>query len=139
MRDIREDLRQRLMKISAQRAEIQARLEWLNEMEAHVKAALEYERVQAESDQVGLFLEEPSDSERSVTSQFIHEVLSDLKGRTLDELKAAALRKGLTFGEKNPGRVLHFALVGMKQGGIVDRDSDGRWRLLDRTSGVAPM
>lgn len=135
MRDIREDLRQRLTKIAAQRGELQSRLSWLNEMENHIKAALEYERFHSESDQTNLFVEEPAEGEHSVISQFIRETLSDLNGRTLDELKLAAQQRGLEFGEKNPGRVLHFALVGMKQGGIVHRDPEGRWRLLN-ASGV---
>lgn len=130
MRDIREDLRQRLVKITAQRAELQTRMGWLDEMEAHIKAALEYERAQAEFDQASLVFDEPSNGEHSAIAQFIRDILSDLKGRTLDELKSAAQHRGLPFGEKNPGRVLHFTLVGMKQSGIVDRDTDGRWRLL---------
>lgn len=138
MRDIREDLRQRLMKITAQRGELRARLAWLDEMEGHLKAALEYERGQAEFDQTGLLFDEPVEGERSATALFIREALGDLRAHTLEELKASAHQRGLAFGEKNPGRVLHFALVGMKQGGIVDRDSEGRWRLTE-SGGNGPM
>lgn len=138
MRDIREDLRQRLVKISAQRAEFQARLRWLDEMEEHIKAALEYERAHSELDvdQVSLFPEIAPEGERTATAKFIRDALSDLQPKTLDELKAAAERRGLIFGNKNPGRVLHFALVGMKQGGIVDRDHEGRWWLKETDSAM---
>lgn len=53
-------------------------------------------------------------------------------GRTwsLGELKDAATLRGLRFDDgKQPGRVLHFALIGLAQRGIVEPTPTGHWRL----------
>ncbi len=139
MRDIREDLRHRLTKIAVQRGELRSRLAWLDEVEAHIKALVEYERAQVEFDQPALFTDDSLEAEQSAIGKFVREALSDLRPRTLDELKATAQERGMAFGDKNPGRVLHFALVGMKQNGIVDRDTEGRWRLLSESGEQAVM
>jgi len=128
MRDIRDDLRQRLVKIGIQRGELQARLAWLGQMQEHIKAAIEYEAAQSENDQSTLF-SETTESDRSPLAQFIRESLSDLRPRTLDELKVAATSRGLDFKGKNPGRVLHFALVGMAQSNLVESLGNGTWKL----------
>jgi hypothetical protein len=138
MRDIREELKQRLSQIEYQRATLRSRMVWLDEMETHIKAALEYEKMHSDPGQANLFSEEPLGVERSATGRFIREALSDLRPKTLDELKLAAEQRGMMFGEKNPGRVLHFALVGMKQSGIVERSAEGRWRLLTKP-GTEPL
>lgn len=131
MRDIREDLRQRLQAIALQRGELQARLGWLDKAEAHVLGLLEYEKYQAQRQQEPLFTdaELPAEEERTETAQFLREVLADGRPRTLEELKKAASDRGLNFEGKNPGRVLHFALLGMAQNGIVEMVSKGVWHL----------
>ena len=117
------------MKISLQRGEMQNRLIWLGEMESHIKAALEYEIAQAENDQSVLFAVDAGEIERSPVATFIREVLSDYRPRSLDDLKNQAAARRLDFKGKNPGRVLHFALVGMAQSGLVERLAGGDWRL----------
>lgn len=138
MRDIRDDLRQRLVRIGLQRAELQARFEWLGQVEGHIKAAIEYETSQAENDQSMLF-SEPSVSDHSPLGQFVREALSDLKPRSLDELKNLAASRGLDFREKNPGRVLHFTLVGMAQNNLVERLASGDWRLTHKAMDQRPL
>lgn len=135
MRDIREDLRQRLMRIGIQRAELQQRLVWLGNVQEHIKAALEYEISEADTDQSTLFsdLGEPG-SDRSPLAQFLREVLSDLRPHTLEELKTTATARALDFKGKNPGRVLHFALVGMAQSHLVESLGSGTWRLKQHPS-----
>jgi hypothetical protein len=130
MRDIREDLRQRLTRIGLQRAELQQRLAWLGDVQEHIKAALEYETRESDTDQSMLFSEfgEP-EPDRSPLAQFLREVLSDLRPHTLEELKTAATARSLDFKGKNPGRVLHFALVGMAQSHLVESLGSGTWRL----------
>lgn len=129
MRDIRDDLRQRLTKIGIQRGELQARLTWLARMQEHIEAALEYETTLSDN-QAMLFSEHVGELNRSSSlAQFIRESLADLRPRTLDELKIAANAKGLDFKDKNPGRVLHFALVGMAQSNLVESLGGGVWRL----------
>lgn len=131
MRDIREDLRQRLQSIAIQRGQLQARLAWLDQAEANIKGLLEFEKMQVDADQQVLFEQEPpvGEEERSAIARFLRDVLMDGRPRTLDELKQAAFTRGLAFGDKNPGRVLHFALLGMAQSGIVEMVGKGIWQL----------
>jgi hypothetical protein len=129
MRDIREDLRQRLTRIGIQRGELQARLTWLAAMQEHIEAAIEYEAAQSDN-QTMLFSEHAGELDRgSSLARFIRDVLSDLRPRSLEELKISATSKGLNFNGKNPGRVLHFALVGMAQSNLVESLGNGVWRL----------
>jgi len=60
-------------------------------------------------------------------SSFILESLRD-RGKTTETLKAETKKAGISFGQKKPGRVLHFALLGMAQHGVVER-VNGTWRL----------
>ena len=46
----------------------------------------------------------------------------------LDEIKDAAEAAEFDFGEKSPGRVLHWAMVGMAQGGSVEK-VNGKWQI----------
>lgn len=130
MRDIREDLRQRLQSIAAQRGEMQARLQWLDQAETHIKGLLEYERIQAELNQEPLFAEPiRPDEDRTEIAQFLRDALADGAPRSLDDLKKAAAVRSINFHEKIPGRVLHFALLGMAQGGVVEMVDKGVWKL----------
>jgi len=53
------------------------------------------------------------------------------KAIPLDELKAAAVKAEIDFGERSPGRVLHYALVGMAQNGSVEKH-DEKWRIKEK-------
>lgn len=135
MRDIREDLRQRLSFVAGQRGEMRARLEWLDRVEEQLRGLLEYERllqqeVAQESDRPeSRYHEEQLLAERMNLSQFLRSALSDAKPHTLDELKREAEKIGFDFAGKNPGRVIHFALLGMAQNGIVQMVERGVWQL----------
>lgn len=48
--------------------------------------------------------------------------------KNLDTLKREAQIAGLQFGSKHPGRVIHYALVGMAQNRLVER-INGLWML----------
>ncbi|MFY9672869.1 MAG: hypothetical protein WAK13_00365 [Terriglobales bacterium] len=69
----------------------------------------------------------------SVLSQVLLDTLkskSDLSA-SLDELKESAVQRGVPFGEKKPGRVIHFAMLGMEQHDLVAKTPDGRWQLVE--------
>lgn len=67
--------------------------------------------------------------QRGPVAHFIQETVGgDGTSWTIDALKRAAKERGLSFGEKNPGRVLHFALVGMSRNGLVEMTAKGTWR-----------
>jgi hypothetical protein len=117
-----------------ERATLSERLSFLGQVEQNTKSLLEYEnmRVRMETkDQAPLFPEDQpiTDNERTVLSQFIHEALMDGRQRSLEDLKRLAAERAVQFGEKTPGRVLHFALLGMAQSGAVEMVDKGVWRI----------
>jgi hypothetical protein len=62
-------------------------------------------------------------------SIILREEMAGSKKRHLDELSQAAVKRGYPFGDKAPGRVVHFALLGMKSGNLVEQLGEGYWRL----------
>jgi hypothetical protein len=69
---------------------------------------------------------------RTPIAHLIHEVLADGHLHNISEIKALAEKRGIDFGNKSAGRVLHGALVGMRQHGIVEMVSPARWRWRER-------
>lgn len=64
----------------------------------------------------------------SPLSVFLRDALSDGKPHHLSELKAlVSTKEGLVRPGTEPGRVIHFALLGMQQHGRVNRRRDGTW------------
>jgi hypothetical protein len=124
MRDIGPVLRERLATIARERAR-------LNEMEAGIKALLKLEggedfksSTNGDGDHAG----EPSNTP---LAKFLLDTLKQAKrSLTVTDLKAAAKNAGLDFGEKSPGRVLHWALVGKMRSGVVEKVG-GKWRLVE--------
>jgi len=65
-------------------------------------------------------------------SRFLFALLKNSKnGLTVDEIKASAHASKFDFGNKAPGRVIHWGLVGM--GDAVEKMPDGKWRLKEVT------
>lgn len=125
MRDIRPDLRERLAMIASERAR-------LDKMEAGIKALLQQEDQQhqvflpfngAESD-AAIADESGTPLTRAIRTALTKRSLS------VEELKAAVKSVGYDFGERSPGRVLHWGLVGM--GTAVEKVGD-KWRLKEVT------
>jgi hypothetical protein len=55
--------------------------------------------------------------------------LSDHRPKSLGDLKRIAVAHGLDFNGKKPGRVIHFALLGMAQNGDVEMVEKGVWKI----------
>jgi hypothetical protein len=68
----------------------------------------------------------PHDEPQSL-SDIILDALEGTRGMTLGEIVHYARRRGYSFDDKMPGRVVHFGLVGLKQAGKVTRSDDGVW------------
>ena len=132
MRDIREDLRERLHKIESERAEIQSQLDQLSTREASLRTLLQEENIRW-ANQRDLFNPPHehalTNGHRTVLAQFIMRALADGTPRDLDVIKQMAQEQHIDFEDKNPGRVLHFALLGMAQSGTVEMIEKGVWKL----------
>jgi hypothetical protein len=132
MRDIRQDLRERLDKLESERLELKTQLEQLSRREVTLKALLQEEDSRWAT-QVGLFPTERepllTNGDRTAYAKFLVQAMATHEPMTLDVLKDLAHQKGVEFDGKNPGRVLHFALLGMSQNGVVEMVESGVWRL----------
>lgn len=61
-------------------------------------------------------------------SSFLRNALADGKPHHLADLVSQVrTRDGLIKPEASPGRVIHYALIGMQQHGYVKRREDGMW------------
>jgi len=132
MRDIRRDLKERLESIAQQRSELQGTIDQLIQAENGVKALLREEERRFAASSPPAFtaiMESDSGNGYGAIKQFLLAAFNE-KNRPLDkeELKEMA-KHTLDFENKSPGRVLHFALVGMQSSGLVHRLKDGRWEL----------
>jgi hypothetical protein len=134
LHDLREELRQRLTLIDIERGQIRERLVFLEESEVHVRALLSYEEMRMRTDDPNLvlpFLSSPRGDgpERTKLTLFLRDKMADGQTWTLEDLKKAAEDSKMEFDGKQPGRVLHFALLGMAQNGTAEMVSKGTWRL----------
>lgn len=132
MRDIRQDLRERRDFVRAKRIEHAAAAERLLAQEKTLDSLIEEEDAIWEKLAPRLF-EGTDEQQGSVLSQVLLDTLkskSDLSA-SLDELKESAVQRGVPFGEKKPGRVIHFAMLGMEQHDLVAKTPDGRWQLVE--------
>jgi hypothetical protein len=133
LRDLRDDLRHRLRGIELEIAQLQGRIEFLRETQQHLEFSLKYEdmRMRQEEHNMTLpFLNAVEDSpESSSLARFLRNKLSDGRNWSLEELKRAAGAESIAFDGKQPGRVLHFALLGMAQNKSVEMVERGVWRI----------
>jgi hypothetical protein len=136
MRDIRAGLRERLDAIAKERAVLRTRLSEAESQEAAIRALLKQEEAKfGKLEPILPFsgILEPSDGDtatvrgRTPLSQMILNYLVQNAGRpvTLQDFKAAAEHVRFDFGQKAPGRVLHWALVGMEENQLVRKTEKG--------------
>jgi hypothetical protein len=139
MRDIRDDLRERLDAFAAKRVELERQLAEVQTQETSYKVALrqEEQRIRDLTDSRGASLfpksapEMNSDegtSSPALTSVILNAMAAKHRPLALDEIKDA-ISNSFNFGEKAPGRSIHFGLVGLQRNGEVDRLTDGRWTI----------
>jgi hypothetical protein len=125
MRDIRPDLKERLLRIASRRITLQAELDELSLQESRWKALLEDENALWEQQAAFGSVIEGGDPDLATG---IHRILSDDKAHDLDEFKEQLKDAPYMPKDKNHGRVIHFALVGMQNHGIVVRNPDDTWQ-----------
>lgn len=128
MRDIRPDLRERLASIVHDRA-------ILDEEEAGVKAFLRIEERRWQfgppPDEGGAAVDADNGNDNGTPlTRAIRSALRAKRSLTVEELKTAVKDTGYDFGERSPGRVLHWGLVGM--GRAVEKVGE-KWRLKEVT------
>jgi len=141
MRDIRDDLAERLQRIEQERTRLTAALRALEIQEAAVKALLAAEDRRLGGDALPLgdetAIPETATSPTSVFRRFALACLSNGQEWSLSQIRKAAVERGIaTFSaDKSIGRSLHAALLGLKQQGLVVAPVPGHWRLVRHQSG----
>jgi hypothetical protein len=124
MPDIGPVLREHLKTIARERAR-------LDKVEAGIKALL-----QLESQEVGASKngngDHAAEAGNTPLGNFVLEALKQKRSMTVNDLKTAASNAGIDFGEKSPGRVLHWTLVAKSRSGLVEKVG-GKWRLKEVT------
>jgi hypothetical protein len=132
MRDIRQDLRERLSSVRTKRESLQRELASVDAQESTISNLLEAEEALWSQVNPPLF-EGTEEKPSSPLSQVLLETLKSQSGSaSLEELKRSAVRRGVPFGGKQPGRVIHFAMLGMAQHKLVERKGDGSWTLIEQ-------
>ena len=135
MRNIKADLEERLREVVSERQHMQVRLALLDEREKSITDLIDAEEARwVDSAQFPLFPSNGNGKHHKLTSpvsRFVMAALGDGSARSLHDLKGLAREKGVNFGNKAPGRVLHFALLGMEQNQMIVRIEGGMFRIPD--------
>jgi hypothetical protein len=143
MRDIREDLKERIDLLARTRQMHEIEIASLAQQSIVLESLLEQENQRvASSTQSALTFVEPPPARlpngrkySTPLSLAVIEAFRTHNPATLGQLKNQAARDRVEFGGKHPGRAIHFLLLGMEQNGLVERTEDGRWRLIKNLFG----
>ena len=137
MRDIREDLKERMRAIEAERVAVREHLAALDSKLLGVEELYEDENKLWSKLDPDLVDQSKGTDAANGKSPFARFVLARLAEgpQTLDSLTITASSLDVPFGDKNPKRVLNSALMGLSNGDYVERDDDGRWKLKEKADG----
>ncbi len=129
MKDIRNELTERLIAVKDERDKLQKRLQHLSDKEETLRTLLEEEELHFGNKQLSLSGIATFRGERHTPlASSLLDALADGQPRDVRQLAALVRTQGYDFGAKNPGRVVHFALVGLKQAKTVESIGPGVWR-----------
>lgn len=129
MRDIRQDLKERLDAIDRDRVVLQNQLDILSTREASIKAMLADEERRILSRGAGTG-ELPFESATLVGGMQMTDLIkSVLRGRrlTFDDVKVDIVKTSFDFAGQKPGRVIHGGLLSLWRAGEIDKDASGRY------------
>ncbi len=130
MRDIRSDLKERLSQCLTEERTLEARLDAVREKAEGIQALLKDEEDRYANSIVPLF---PDGDTGRLRKLIVHVFEAQRRPLDLEEIKGEIAKTDYNFGEKKPGRAIHFALVGMGQTGELERLADKRWAMRDTT------
>ena len=137
MRDIRSDLKERLQLTISERQDLEAQLRLKVATEDGIRELLKQE------EQRFAVMVEPLFPSSETAGGELRKILLQIFSRErrplwLDDIKVEVAKTGYDFGEKAPGRAIHFALIGLVQTGDVERLDDKSWRATVKHNFTAP-
>jgi hypothetical protein len=128
VRDIRQDLRERIAELEAQVEEFAVKIA---DLEGHLEVlrTLLHEEGQRWPPE-GEFLTGPTEPVIKDLAELIQDIMSDHDEWSGKAITAVIQKRGYRFGEhRSPGRSVHFKLIGMQKQQIVENTGKGKWRL----------
>ena len=129
MKDITNELRERLRDVENQRARLQKNLERFTAVENSLKTLLGLEEERWGTQEpllLGIKAPRPEKG-KTPLSRFLLTTLKE-NPKSVIALTQEAQNAGLLKESKYPRRAIHFALVGMSRGGLVEK-SNKVWKL----------
>ncbi len=136
VKSIKEELRQRLEKVKGEHSQLTQRLNRLIELEQAIDLLIKEEDLRTQTTQLSLLQVKAINGRkvigRTELSQFIVRALADGKARSLNELAEMAKNESISFNNKAPKRVLHFALVGLKRNNYTRMVGRSVWQLTEK-------
>lgn len=134
VKNITADLQERLAEIADEQTRLQRELDTLADRESTLKSLLEIEASRWGQGQQQRMLPENGNGHGSSDSKYGNFLIQalDQGEHNLAYLKRLAKDMQIDFGNKSPGRTLHFALVGLKRSGVVERTEDDNWTLANK-------
>ena len=118
MRDIRDDLRERVQEYEVEIALVEQRLNDLQNLRSHYVDMLEVEEQRwrtvntAPNGTVQAHAPTEAGRERTPLSKFILEILDDGQSHSEKEITETAIARQFPFGTKTPWKVIHFGMTG---------------------------
>lgn len=138
MQDIRKELGERLNQVREQRESLQKSIEQLNLRERQLQAVLdsEMELWNRLAPTPSLFQSSPATPHQvndgnGTLPGLLVEFMRNGSTWALDDFKEELSKRGYPFGEKSPGRMINFALVGLVNRGLALKTPEGRWRIAE--------
>lgn len=128
MRDISNDLQERLLTVEGEITQLRTRLAGLEERKKAIRALLDAESAQWPQQSTHQEIKP-----RPITTKKLSDIAMELFSKENAEWSGDAIAKyaqkqGFDFNGSSPGRVTHFTLVGMAKSGLIEGLGDGRWR-----------
>lgn len=125
MRDIREDLQDRIRECTLEQESLQRQIDEIDARKRLLQTLLEEEYRRWPGDEPG---------NAAIPSPKLQEMILDImsdgdtwNGGTVTKI---ALSRGFNFGLGKPGRIVHFTLLGMSKHGTVENVGEGQWKLV---------
>jgi hypothetical protein len=128
--DIRQSIVRRLMGYTAERRRLESRLGVIGELEKELQDVLREidQREQGsllKPDESSVFSSQEANN--GAVKEWLQTILRN-GSKTLDQIVSQAQEVGISFGDKAPARVLHFNLLNLKNGGMIEKDGEA-WKL----------
>ncbi len=136
MRNLRDELAQRLQKVGDERKQLMDRLNRLEQLEQAMNLLIKEEDLPTITTKLSPLPVKAVTGHkvigRTELSRFIVKALADGKPRSLSKLVQLAKNENFNFRDKAPKRVLHFALVGLQYNSYAKMLERSVWQLTEK-------